>query len=348
MRDRVSAKPNRYAVYDDSHNFIRYEYHERADEPTQEGTALSKANLLSDPTAGKLDGVETPDAALSLLGRFNRGLGNEYVWEKIQNTYTNVFGTVGTVNMSGGSYSASATIYYSDSIDTSGNLMNPSSFNLTYSEYTAANAVKGKYWKSTYPYGNSDVYFTESNAPNATSGGADYYVMIQAKKLLEVGVVVTSYGYVNSPTSDAYPPAVSDGYTYTALGQFGAKVQIATGSYIGTGTYGASNPNSLTFDFVPRLLIMLGTTTNANGTLYTSVVFGNYNLPGRYCIYCDLLSTGYDANNENAFSGTNTRGFAKKSADGKTIYWYHTEDYYAQFNGADPDHIYTYYYMAIG
>lgn len=33
-------------------------------------------------------------------------------------------------------------------------------------------------------------------------------------------------------------------------------VQIATGSYVGTGTAGSSNPNSLTFDFIPKVLIV--------------------------------------------------------------------------------------------
>jgi hypothetical protein len=51
MRDRVPTKPNRYAVYDDNHNFVRYEYHERADEPTEPGTPLNKATLLTDATA---------------------------------------------------------------------------------------------------------------------------------------------------------------------------------------------------------------------------------------------------------------------------------------------------------
>ena len=29
--------------------------------------------------------------------------------------------------------------------------------------------------------------------------------------------------------------------------------RIETGSYVGTGTYGASNPNTLTFGFVPKV-----------------------------------------------------------------------------------------------
>lgn len=32
--------------------------------------------------------------------------------------------------------------------------------------------------------------------------------------------------------------------------------QIATGSYVGTGTYGANNPNTLTFDFEPKLVVI--------------------------------------------------------------------------------------------
>lgn len=41
--DRVPTKPNRYAVYDEDHNFLRYEYHERADEPVQAGNPFNKA-----------------------------------------------------------------------------------------------------------------------------------------------------------------------------------------------------------------------------------------------------------------------------------------------------------------
>ena len=41
--DRVPTKPNRYAVYDEEHNFLRYEYHERADEPVQAGNPFNKA-----------------------------------------------------------------------------------------------------------------------------------------------------------------------------------------------------------------------------------------------------------------------------------------------------------------
>ena len=38
------------------------------------------------------------------------------------------------------------------------------------------------------------------------------------------------------------------------LAQLGTKAKIQTGSYVGTGTYGADNPCSLTFDFEPTIL----------------------------------------------------------------------------------------------
>ena len=37
-----------------------------------------------------------------------------------------------------------------------------------------------------------------------------------------------------------------------------ATPKIVTGSYVGTGSYGASNPNTLTFDFAPKLIILCG------------------------------------------------------------------------------------------
>ena len=56
MKDRNPTQilPNgaiRYAIYDASGNFLRYDYILAADEPSEEGTALNKANLFRDTTA---------------------------------------------------------------------------------------------------------------------------------------------------------------------------------------------------------------------------------------------------------------------------------------------------------
>ena len=35
-----------------------------------------------------------------------------------------------------------------------------------------------------------------------------------------------------------------------------AGVKIVTGSYVGTGKYGSANPNSLTFEFEPKMVVI--------------------------------------------------------------------------------------------
>lgn len=70
-----------------------------------------------------------------------------------------------------------------------------------------------------------------------------------------------------------------------------ADVKIATGSYIGTGTIGPSNPNSLTFDFAPRMLVLFisdqqydggGDTGSAHGYLLVSENMATVHSYGTY------------------------------------------------------------------
>lgn len=62
-------------------------------------------------------------------------------------------------------------------------------------------------------------------------------------------------------TIDRYQPvtgyaAIPAGTTIEYLGKLGDKARVQVLSYVGTGTYGSSNPNSLTFDFVPKMVIV--------------------------------------------------------------------------------------------
>lgn len=79
MEDRVSLYPGRVTLTPVSGQANTYDM-VRADQPTQEGTPLSKANLLKDATAALLglgsDAV--PDDALAELGKYN-----EYWWKRI-------------------------------------------------------------------------------------------------------------------------------------------------------------------------------------------------------------------------------------------------------------------------
>ena len=104
--------------------------------------------------------------------------------------------------------------------------------------------------------------------------------------------------------------------------------QIETGSYTGTGTYGSSNPNSLTFGFEPKLWGMLGRYANNNLALTPFLVpYGNTRAYGPY-----------------QAGGTATTSI-DVSYSGNTISWY-ASDFSAdkQFNASDS----VYYYVAIG
>jgi|GEM_PF-966097 len=195
------------------------------------------------------DAPSTLNEALSLLGRFNAGLGNEYVWSK---TKSKVVVSVASNTTAKTAASVNSTVSYSSSASISNGsvvLDNPQSVTLDFAYNTDKSILNGKYCIIS-DIGSSVIYVISTSYNSSTSNTTINYKAVSA--ITEVIL----YGYVNSPSSDAYPPSVSDGYTYTALGQGGSKVRMASGSYTGTGTYGSANPCSLTFDFVPKIVIV--------------------------------------------------------------------------------------------
>lgn len=121
--------------------------------------------------------------------------------------------------------------------------------------------------------------------------------------------------------------------------QNSAKHRVAFGSYVGTGTYGETNPNTLTFNFPPKVIMFHGKMRDAKNTT------GNYPL----FALCD--SGSYMCS-----IGNNTNTYGVMSVSGNTVSWYTTNTYdanyeeyaplvpYSQMNGAGE----TYYYVAIG
>lgn len=76
------------------------------------------------------------------------------------------------------------------------------------------------------------------------------------------GYTYGDWEYVQSSSRSAYPDSgTSGGYEYEYLGipldNAVSGVKIETGSYVGTGTYGQANPNTLTFGFVPQMLVVM-------------------------------------------------------------------------------------------
>lgn len=133
--------------------------------------------------------------------------------------------------------------------------------------------------------------------------------------------------YEHSTDRNAYPDSGTvDGITYSYLGvpfeKFPTMPQIEMGSYTGTGTYGSSNPNSLTFSFSPKILYLLSDVDQY--LLFTFLIATATHAASR--IYNGSAYTLYVTWSENAVS------------------WYGKTSGSEQFNASGN----TYYYVAIG
>ena len=116
-------------------------------------------------------------------------------------------------------------------------------------------------------------------------------------------------------------------------------------SYVGTGTYGASNPMSLSFSFTPFIVMCVG--YKMTGDSYNTYVatFDQGSIPQ---IVVSALTTSYVQGRGLCWDSSALQyAYGKRSADSKTIYWYNT---YGSGGGAYQfnSNGYTYYFLAIG
>lgn len=110
--------------------------------------------------------------------------------------------------------------------------------------------------------------------------------------------------------------------------------RIEIGSYKGTGKYGSSNPNSLTFSEAPTAVFLTYYTTYNTST---DAIFVNDN---RFYMLSSQLTTSFTEKTGFCIGANLCLG--KKSGDGKTIYWYGTSSKY-QANATGT----TYHYVAL-
>ncbi len=117
-------------------------------------------------------------------------------------------------------------------------------------EETLRNNIKGKFLqKEPNNYVNSDF-----------GDGVVFYVPEDVK------ILKFSWDQI---LIDRYQPvtgyaAIPAGTTIEYLGKLGDKARVQVLSYVGTGTYGSSNPNSLTFDFAPKVILIYRPAKNYN------------------------------------------------------------------------------------
>lgn len=125
---------------------------------------------------------------------------------------------------------------------------------------------------------------------------------------------------------------------------------IYTTSYVGTGTSGQNNPNTLTFDFVPEFIWIYGSYNplyTAYNTQYISSATGSSLTPVFPMFVIERLTTSYTVGQPTLVSDFGYDGnlyicYSKKSSDSRTIYWYNPIGAQANDNGS------TYYVLAIG
>lgn len=224
----------------------------------------------------------------------------------------------------------------SDALGASGNL--PAGGTTGQSLVKASGTNYDTEWKSLAKADITD--FPLSMNPTAhksthSVGGAD--ALIDA----DIGLtpaVATALGLTGNPqVKDALGKLKT--FIDTAQTTANGRAQIATGSYTGTGAFGASNPNSLTFDFAPKILWIF-----ASGRISDNS-FMSTNMSSSYAPIADIsrLSTSFLKYGA-PYNSDDTQSYSRKSADGKTITWYNEASANAQYNRD----IFRYYYVAIG
>lgn len=347
MEDRVPTpgKEGRVLITPEDGSPSFYAKIEMADSPTQKGTPFNKASMLQDATAAMfdLDASAVPNDVFSWLGSW-LSTYNSYWWRRRTNSsYWNTViaqATLHTVVFASSSY-GDGIIQYSDTIafDSFGvpSLVSPQSFTYTKStQASSAEILKGKFFavtKNNYGSGSNPlpsvklgvVYFVPSTVSDFENMDLDHgqYLQFSCGDVTGTYVeVVGDWTYVQSTNRTAYPDSgVVDGYEYRYLGvpyQNAVNAPIIDiGVYVGTGTYGQSSPNSITCNFPPDIVWIVG--YSASDSKYTYIQ--GYNS----LIVADTLSTEYknDMPPQMYNNGSYTV-YTKKSEDGKTISWYST------------------------
>ena len=175
--------------------------------------------------------------------------------------------------------------------------------------------MKGKFFHTVGGEGDSDEIGNFSD-PN-------YWVYLPEDAVITrespVGSSTTIFTTKYQPVTGY--PAIPAGITIEYLGVLGDKIRMQIVSYIGTGTSGEANACSVTASFPIEVLFFLGYT----GTIYsdpdaTGIVNGYWGDRETGVMFGKYLTTTFAE--RMAFNGNNGMSLGKKSADGKTFYWY--------------------------
>ena len=174
------------------------------------------------------------------------------------------------------------------------------------------------------------------------------------RRRINTAGTIGEWEYLFSADSNAHPKSgIVSGYEYEYIGipykNFTSPpIQVAYGKYTGTGTWGESSPNKLTFSFAPKVVFVVQYFNSASGVygpIYSSQKASNA------VMVADTLTESFQSGNgfyELGYINDEARySYGKKSKDGKTFYWYFSYDKdrsSSQLNSKGD----VYYWVAIG
>ena len=302
----------------------------------------SITSMLGIPAPGTING------ALNVLAH----VGNLHVWERVQNYADPVpevpagytLGEIETnVVLYTGSKSGARFMYSSNvTVSMSGVISIGTTQTKSYSGSTNPSLY------NDYLRGKFVTADTENNFPDYSTEKAQaiFYVPSDAELSWNVdgNIIISKYqsvigypytpaipagthvDYLTSTDRNAYTDGTVDNTTITYLGQLGGGARIEVGSYVGTGTYGKSNPNTLTFGVEPQLVAIFSPSQNGN---YAYKLFMLRNVLGASILDSD---------------GNNNGVIVTWSEKSVTWYVYGSKNANYQMNVSN----YTYHYIAIG
>ena len=311
--------------------------------------------LMATDTVAGLAGVQTGATLSEVLVAMRNSIGRiedaingapgGYVWNKY--AYEQKVGSGGPTALlgdvaHGGTAPTNGSFQYTVA---SAVAMNPTTGEITLVD---PQAVAGEYFKCSHWYYTSyqddpNIYRWTDHVTSDHSQVANYvwaYSMVGCERIFSALVF---QGIATSASADAYP---ADGwvenvkYVSAPKSQLSSVGKCAVGSYVGAGVAGVDSPNVLQFPFVPKTVEILAYFSSS------AVIPTLADKNGRVALMiCDRLGEEY-SDGTGLFNGSPSdanmmRG--KRSADGKTVYWY-TNDAGTQFNQSG----YTYYYRALG
>lgn len=280
MQDRVSLYPGRVKLVPVSGQANTYDM-VRADSPTQEGTPLNKASMLKDSTASLygLPNTAVPDDVLSWISFLNK-----YYWRR--KTFSDKYVVNESEDERGipittTSSSSARKVYYADSytfnsekstftlVDYQFVSIYPSQasvsslINIIGNKYVLPEGLSGSF--GDLPVDKEFIFHTGSNLNIINPSGSDtWYYCKPAKKLkgkrqIEDGEwqILSSYNKDEFPKTGLYNEMLYD-FLGSPVNRAATNTRIQTGKYVGTGTSGEANKNSLTFDIVPSIIVIYG------------------------------------------------------------------------------------------